>query len=163
MRPSATDALDRDTTSLVFSFFLFFLVISCDASRIWETTLSSVDPHWGWGVVIPNVRLCLRHIANTAVSQRKCYYAVIELSHCDAVLKGLDVCVSYVVALDGTLRWAATCLGFWGGIHLIAHFKVKKLLASLGVPHPNSTETCYQPCTDPVPTLYRQICCGVCL
>lgn len=62
--------------------------------------------------------------------------------------KGLDVCVSYVVALDGTLCWAATCLGSRGGIHLIAHFKVKKLLASLGVPHPNSTENCYQPCTD---------------
>ncbi len=66
--------------------------------------------------------------------------------------KGLDVCVSYVVALDGTLRWAATCLGSRGGIHLIAHFKVKKLLASLGFQHPNSTENCYQPCTDPVPT-----------
>lgn len=103
-------------------------------------------------MVIPNARLCLRHIANTAVSQRKCCYAVIELSHCDTGSKGLDVCVSYVVALDGTLCWAATCLGSRGGIHLIAHFKVKKLLASLGFQHPNSTENCYQPCTDPVPT-----------
>lgn len=92
-----------------FFFLSFFLVISCDASRIWETTLSSVDPHWGWGVVIPNARLCLRHIANTAVSQRKCCYAVIELSHCDAGSKRLRClcqlcrCVGWNVALGGYL------------------------------------------------------------